>query len=74
MFQPDIHLLAEIARFRQYSRYFFRYETGSVPVPMHWPTQYILTVPADTIQNRLPCVGLQGCEEDSTIIARELSC
>ena len=35
VFRLGISLLAETAGFCQYGRYFFRYETGGVPIPVH---------------------------------------
>ena len=35
----------------RYSRYFFRYETKGVSVPVCWLVRYILAVPAVTVRN-----------------------
>ena len=35
VFRSGIHLAAETARFRRYGRYFFLYEIGGVPIPVH---------------------------------------
>ena len=51
MFHPSIHLPVETAGFRRYGQYFFRYEIGGVPVPVHWLVQYILAVPTGAVRN-----------------------
>ena len=54
---PNIHFPAKTAEFRQYGRYgryFFRYETRELSIPMHWPVWYIPAVLASTVQNWLP--------------------
>ena len=56
--RPGIHLPAETAgirRYGRYSRYFFWYETGGVPVPVHWLVRYI---PASTVRYWLPCAKM----------------
>ena len=35
VFRPSIHLPAEIVGIHRYGRYFFGYEIGGVPVPVH---------------------------------------
>ena len=41
-------VLLEISR---YGRYFFRYETGGLYVPIYLPVQYIPAVPAGTVRH-----------------------
>ena len=45
---------AGIAEIGQYSRYFFRYETGGLYVPVCLSVRYIPTVPTGTVWNWLP--------------------
>ena len=54
LYQFETSLPAKIAKFCQYNRYFFRYETRGLPISVHWLVRYISAVPAGTIWNWLP--------------------
>ena len=53
VFRSGIHLATETARFRRYGRYFFLYEIGGVPIPVHWLVRYI---PVGTVRYHPHCL------------------